>query len=295
MIEQLTPLEDRPVQPLIGLPESPPRRGTSRNRVDLTPGVDVSLVPGAEPFFSVGTPDESGRRIGVLVLHGFLGSPAGVRPWGEYLAERGYAVIVPRLPGHGTHWRDLARTRWPDWYGEAERAFDKLRNDCDEVVVGGLSFGGCLALRLALQRGDEVAGVMLVNPWLGTEDPRKHVLPVLKHLVSTLKAHTNDVKKPGEDEHAYDRAPLTAVASVQDIWRDVTPRLPAVTQPLVLFSSTEDHTIDASSRGILLSKLSSREVEEHWLRDSYHVATLDNDAPLIFDKSLEFIRRVTGP
>ncbi|HSJ19651.1 MAG TPA: alpha/beta fold hydrolase [Nocardioidaceae bacterium] len=97
----------------------------------------------------------------MLVAHGFLGSPAGVRPWGEYLAKRGYALSVPLLPGHGTTWRDLAPMRWPDWYGEAERHLDKLGASCDEVVVGGLSFGGCLALPLAQQRGVEVAEIML--------------------------------------------------------------------------------------------------------------------------------------
>ncbi len=90
-----------------------------------------------------------GRRVGVLLSHGFTGSPASMRPWGECLAERGYAVEVPLLPGHGTTWQELNITTWDDWYAEVDPAFEKLAAENDAVVVGGLSMGGALVLRLA--------------------------------------------------------------------------------------------------------------------------------------------------
>jgi carboxylesterase len=80
---------------------------------------------------------------------------------------------------------------------------------------------------------------------------------------------------------------------IQDLWGEVVPRLSALTQPLVLFTSSEDHAIDASSRELLLRKLSLRQVEECRLENSYHVTTLDYDAGLIFEVSVEFIERVT--
>ncbi|HEY9565305.1 MAG TPA: esterase, partial [Nocardioides sp.] len=60
------------------------------------------------------------QRVGVLLSHGFTGSPASMKPWGRFLAERGYAVEVPLLPGHGTTWQDMNTTNWDDWYGEIE-------------------------------------------------------------------------------------------------------------------------------------------------------------------------------
>src|SRR5699024_3609720 len=77
-----------------------------------------------------------GRSVGVLLSHGFTGSPASIRPWGEALAEHGYAVEVPRLPGHGTRWQELNRTTWSDWYGELSRVFERLAARHDAVVVG---------------------------------------------------------------------------------------------------------------------------------------------------------------
>src|SRR5262245_34611033 len=90
-----------------------------------------------------------GRRVGLLLSHGLTGNPTSMVPWGAYLAERGYAVEVPLLPGHGTTWEDANNTTWADWYGVISRTFDKLRAEVDTVVVGGLSMGGALVLRLA--------------------------------------------------------------------------------------------------------------------------------------------------
>jgi carboxylesterase len=88
----------------------------------------VSLSPHAEPFFATAEPDEAGRRIGVLLSHGFTGSPASMVPWGRHLAEQGFGVAVPRLPGHGTTWQEMIRSGWQDCYDELTRTFEKLRN-----------------------------------------------------------------------------------------------------------------------------------------------------------------------
>ena len=96
----------------------------------------------AETFYSEGTPDPSGRRIGVLLSHGFTGSPASIVPWGTYLAEQGFAVSVPLLPGHGTTWQEMTSTRYADYYAAIEKEFDALKARTDVVVVGGLSMGG---------------------------------------------------------------------------------------------------------------------------------------------------------
>jgi carboxylesterase len=256
----------------------------------------VSISPTAEPFFADATPDpRDGQRVGVLPIQGFTGSPASMVPWGRALAEHGLGVSVPRLPGHGTTWQECNRTRWSDWYGEVERAFEKLRADCDQVVVGGLSMGGSLALQLAADRGREVAGLVLVNPAVNTERKDVLALPVLKHVVGGFPGIANDVKKEGVDEHGYSKTPLKAAHSMMTAWKTVREDLPKVTQPLLMFLSEEDHVVDPSSARIIRGAVSSRDLSEHVLVNSYHVATLDNDAPVIFEESAQFIRRVTGP
>jgi carboxylesterase len=235
-----------------------------------------------------------GRRVGVLLSHGFTGSPASMRPWGEYLGERGYGVQVPRLPGHGTTWKELNTLRWDDWYGEIARVFDLLCLDHDAVVVGGLSMGGALALRVAADHPDRVAGVVLVNPAVATQRLDVKLLPVLKYLVPSFPGIGNDIKKPGGDEIGYDRTPLKAIHSLMQGWKPLIADLPKVTAPLLYFRSSEDHVVDDASQPIITSRVSSREIIERRLPESFHVATLDNDAPQIFEESAEFVAKVTA-
>jgi carboxylesterase len=235
-----------------------------------------------------------GRRVGVLLSHGFTGSPASIRPWGEYLGVQGYGVQVPRLPGHATTWRELNTLTWDDWYGEITRVFDQLCLDHDAVVVGGLSMGGALVLQVAADHPDRVAGLVLVNPAVATERWDVKLLPVLKHLVPSFPGIGNDIKKPGGDEHCYDRTPLKAIHSLMQAWTPLIADLPKVTAPNLYFRSAEDHVVDGASQPIITSRISSSEVTERPLPASYHVATLDNDAPQIFEESAEFVRKVTA-
>ncbi len=261
----------------------------------MTPSSPVPVHPLASPFSAPARPElTGGRSIGVLVSHGFTGQPASMRPWAESLAERGYAVELPRLPGHGTTWQELNTLTWADWYAEIARAFDRLRADTEAVVVAGLSMGGALVLRLAADRGDQVAGVVVVNPAVATERWDVKLLPVLKHLVPSFPGIANDVKKTGVQEHGYTRTPLKAAHSMMRAWPLLVTDLPKVTAPLLYFRSTEDHVVDERSEGLIVGGVSSTDVTVTRLTNSYHVATLDHDAPQIFEESAAFIARVTA-
>jgi carboxylesterase len=255
----------------------------------------VALAPHADPFSSDGVVDSSGRRIGVLLSHGFTGSPASMVPWGQYLAEQGYAVSVPLLPGHGTTWQEMNETTFADWYSALETEFEKLRASTDVVVVGGLSMGACLAIWLAARRPEDVAGLVVVNPVVASTNRQLLAVPVLKYLVKSMPAIGDDIKKPGVSEYAYDRTPLKALHSMVRGWKQVRADLPKVTAPLLLMRASGDHVVDPSSARIILGNVSSRDVTETVLENSYHVATIDNDAPQIFEESAAFIRRVTAP
>lgn len=234
-----------------------------------------------------------GRRIGVLLSHGFTGSPYSMVPWGRSLADLGYAVEVPRLPGHGTTWQEMNRTTWTDWYAEVSRAFDKVRAENDVVVVAGLSMGGALVLRLAADHAEDIAGVVVVNPAVATKRLDVKLLPVLKHLVHSRPGIASDIKKDGVAEHGYLRTPLKAAHSMFRAWPPLVADLPKVTAPVLYFRSTVDHVVDAASQPLITSRVSGP-VTVRELPNSYHVATLDNDAQLIFDESAAFVARVTA-
>jgi len=230
-----------------------------------------------------------GARVGVLVIHGFTGSAASMRGWALALADAGHAVSMPRLAGHGTHWRELALTEWTDWYAGVEQAYDELASTVDTVFVAGLSMGGALALRLAER--ERVAGLMLVNPAIASDDKAFLALPVLKRVTASIKAIGNDIALPGQDEHAYPRTPLAAAHSMTRLWADVRGYLDQVTCPVLLMTSRVDHVVDPLSGSILEATLP--DLRRVWLERSHHVATLDHDAALIIDESLTFVREHT--
>ena len=248
----------------------------------------MPVLPGAEPF------THDGSSTGVLLIHGFTSSPQSLRPWAEHLAAQDMTVRLPRLPGHGTTWQEMNRTRWEDWYAAADRDFRELHERCDQVFIGGLSMGGGIALALAQEHGPRVSGLVLVNPAVLFKDWRVRFVPLLKNVVGGLEAIANDIKKEGVTELAYSHTPLKAGHSQLVAWKNLTRDLPEVTQPVLLLRSEEDHVIPAESSAMVLSRISSQDVTEIVLHDSYHVATLDNDAPRIFDESVAFIERLSS-
>lgn len=269
---------------------------TVRVRIPFRGAAPAPLDPAlVAPMSTAARPElTGGRRVGVLVQHGFTGNPASMRPWAEDLAARGYAVEMPLLPGHGTRWQDLNKVTWADWVATVEDAYDRLRAENDAVVAVGLSMGGALCLRLAADRGEDLAGVVVVNAAVDTLRKDVRLLPVLKHLVPSFPGIANDIKKPGADEHGYPMTPLKAAASMFSGYAALRRDLPKVTVPVLFFRSAEDHVVDISSSRAINAGLSSKDFEERVLDNSYHVATLDHDAPRIFAESAEFIGRVTA-
>ena len=242
------------------------------------------VLPGAEPV------DLTGGPVGVLLSHGFTGTPQSMRPWAEHLGAAGLRVRVPRLPGHGTAWQDMNATGWDDWYGELDRAFEDLRARCETVFVMGLSMGGTLALRLAELHAGQVAGLVLVNTALASARKDAALAPLLSKVIPSFPGIASDIKKPGVTELAYARVPLKAFVSLRQAWPVVRADLGRITCPVLLYRSAVDHVVEPVSGRILLEGLSGRPVEERVLENSYHVATLDNDAPMIFAGSLAFVR-----
>lgn len=232
-----------------------------------------------------------GGSTGVVLCHGFTGSPASMRPWAEFLARHGHTVRLPLLPGHGTTWQDMNRTSWQQWYAAVDAAYRELAARCDRVFVVGLSMGGTLTLRLA-QHHPEVSGIVLVNAAVKTDDPRAPFAKVLQYLLPSLPGIGNDIKKPGMNEYCYDRLPVRAFVQLQELWKIVHRELPLIRQPALIFSSVEDHAVEPSNSTLVAEQITSPDKTFVQLYESYHVATLDYDAESIFQQSLQFFERL---
>lgn len=247
-----------------------------------------ALVAGAEPW-SV----EAGS-VGALCLHGFTGHPGSMRPVAEAFAAAGFSVELPRLPGHGTTVDDMVPTRWADWSAAAEAAYQRLAGRCRAVVIAGQSMGGALTLWLGAEH-PEVAGLVCINPV--TRPLADDVVALVREMAEagerTLPAVGGDIADPDVTETAYDEAPLEALLSLTDALRDLQARYAAITSPLLLLTSPQDHVVDPGDSDHVAA-LVAGPVERVTLQRSYHVATLDFDRDLIRERAVAFARQVTG-
>ena len=246
----------------------------------------TAIMPGCESFAAENGP------LGVLVLHGFTGNPASMRPLAELIAAAGYSVELPRLPGHGTTVEDMKTTTWSDWSGATLVAYDDLRARCDKVAVVGLSMGGGLTAFVAENRPD-VAACVFINPLV--KAPVEELVTGLQALLDAgleeIESIGSDIKMEGSVEASYDATPLAPAASLFEAMKGVNEDLSKIAVPSLLLSSREDHVVTSDNGDDIVNKATGP-VERIWLENSYHVATMDNDHELVESATLSFLDRV---
>lgn len=254
------------------------------------------VLAGAEPWSSDGNGEHA--RTGVVVVHGFTGSPVTMRPYGEVLARAGFAVEVIRLPGHGTSYKDMIHTGYSDYRAAVLSAVESLRKRVDRVAVAGLSMGGMLCLDVGSDHPDKVAGVISINaPILDREGIVAKLAPLIAKVIPAVPASAaglakNDAARPGVDEKAYDMVPTGAGATVTAALPVVRARLRSLTQPILIAYSPNDHSVPSANSKALPGLVGSKDVTVVVLERSFHLATLDLDREQLEEASIAFLQRL---
>lgn len=239
------------------------------------------VIKGAEPFYF------KGNEIGVLISHGFMGTPQSVRFLGEALAQLGYSVFGPRLKGHGTHHYDLEKCAHGEWFESLENAYLELKKRCTIIFVIGQSMGGTLTLRLANKYRD-IKAIMLINTAL--------TIPTLDYLKEQTKPRfidedAPDIKADDVYEITYPKAPLTAIHEIQNLMENTPQLLPSITCPVLAIKSAEDHVVPPENTDYIIENIGSINKEMVILNNSYHVASMDNDKEQIVEECHHFINK----
>lgn len=232
-------------------------------------------------------------KIGIVFVHGFTGSPSSMRPWAEFFAARGYTVRIPRLPGHGTKWQDLNKVSWQEWPARVVEELDELHKVCDTVFIFGLSMGGATSLYVAAHHAELIDGIVLVNPMAHIPGITIKFAPLLARLRSHLPSVGNDIKRPNVSEYGYDALPTKGVVQLNKLLKIARSTLGLIKEPMLLFHSVDDHTLSVSNTEIIMAEIGSDTKQRIELVNSYHVATLDYDAEVIFENSLIFVQEVS--
>jgi carboxylesterase len=201
---------------------------------------------------------EGGER-GVLLLHGFAGTPPEMRPLGDELARRGFTVYAPLIAGHGTSPEDLERTGYRDWVASANDALDRLYQRCRLVGLAGQSMGATIALHLAATRAEPRAVVAQAG-FLRLRDWRVRLLPVLQHVVRWDEPSGGVDLYEREAIHrlySYRRRPTRAINELAQLGRLLESELPSIYRPLLLLQGGRDSIVDVSQADRIIAGVSS--------------------------------------
>ncbi len=234
----------------------------------------LSITKGAEPYLL-----PAGKK-GVLLVHGFTGSPAEMRLLGEYLHEQNFTVLGVRLPGHGTCVEELSKMRWKHWYGAVLDGFNMLKDICADVSVVGLSMGGLLALKLAAE--EPVDRVVAMSTPVHIVDKRVGWLPLCKYVRQYIPKRRRHYDVDPEYTISYDRMPLKPLDSVLKLIKKTVEVLPSVQAPTLVIQSRSEHTVRPESAQIIYDALGSTHKQLLWLEKSGHIITLDEERENVF-------------
>ena len=250
------------------------------------------IIKNAEPFYF------PGNSTGCLLIHGFTGTPAEMRPLGDFLAEKGYSVLGIRLSGHGTKMADIQRSHWQDWSGSVLDGWYLLQSSTDKIILMGLSMGGILAYYHASFL--PIQGVVsLSTPYQLEPDPRLALLPFLSGIFPYLKKGESDWHNPdaAKDHISYEKFPTRAIVQLTLLLQEMRNSLPNVTVPALLMHAKGDLVIGPENMSRIYQELGTAEENKEMvlLENSGHVVTRDSDKMIVFNKVLSFIQRVQGP
>lgn len=244
----------------------------------------AAVMPGAEPFFF------PAGEIGCLLIHGFNGSPDGMRQMGEYLAAAGITALGVRLQGHGTDITEMERCSYLDWVDSAEAGLRELGSRCRATFVAGISMGGAIALHLAGLYPERVAGVIALSTPYDIPLLIKRAVPSLKRVIKRISSSRPSTRDLSVKEVNYSQISLASAHQLIRLIDRAREELPRVSCPVLLIASRNDSVVSAAHAPRILDTLGSADKELIWVERSNHMITLDYDKELVFKRSADFIR-----
>ena len=248
--------------------------------------MDKLTIPTAEPFFFLG------GKTGCVLVHGFTGTPKEMRLMGDYLNGNGVTVIGIRLAGHATQMSDMLRTRWRDWLTSVEDGINLLSDFCDNIFVAGLSMGGILALMSASRY--TIDGVIAMSaPYIISNDWRVKFAKQISLFMPFVKKEQSDTidQKTTKDHVDYHAYPTRSIAELNELVCILHSDLYQIHIPVLLINSKNDKTVPPSHAENYHNKIPSNHFELVTLENSGHVITEDIEREIVFNASLNFIRK----
>jgi len=184
----------------------------------------------------------NGQSNGIAILvHGLSDTAFSLRDIGGVLAQSCFKSRLVLLPGHGTRAGDLLTTRHADWQKTLNYLIDQAVSESDTVMLIGFSLGGVLTLDAALQRQDDIDGIIGISPAYYLSSAK---LTKWAHLLAPISPWVD--RGVQDDPLRYEAMPTRGVA---ETWSAITTmhknldRYGPVRIPWMLTQSMDDAVV----------------------------------------------------
>jgi carboxylesterase len=253
--------------------------------------------------------DLNGGDHAVLLIHGMTGSPFELKSLAKKLNKAGFTVKGPCLAGHCGTLDELKATKWQDWYGTVYETFRELKRNYREVSVSGLCMGSLFALYLAAEVQEEVSAIALLSttlfydgwslPWYKFLLPLSYY-PPFKYFYSYAEREPYGIKDERmrrqialalqEGSIAHPEFPSQCMRELFRHIKEVRKVLPKVKVPTLILHALEDDLASIKNADYVESHIGSSDVRKVYIKDSYHMLTLDNQKNLVAEEVINFFR-----
>jgi len=204
------------------------------------------------------------RQLGVVLVHGFLSVPRQMAELASYLQGKGFWVYLVRLKGHGTSPEDLAGRSGREWVESVDLGYALMDSICQQVVLGGFSFGGGVALDCASRVG-KAAGIFAVCPPQRLLDISSRFAPAVTVWNRVMDVFSYQWAKkefvetvPERPELNYARIPVSGFRAMGRFMRELEPKLAQIDAPVLVLQSEGDPVVDPRGSRRLFDMLGSR-------------------------------------
>ncbi|HEC91269.1 MAG TPA: alpha/beta fold hydrolase [Alphaproteobacteria bacterium] len=221
--------------------------------------------------------DAPDKRTGVLLVHGFLASPAELAQYGRRLHAQGLSVMGVRLAGHGTSPWDLKERAWKDWLRSVRRGYRILSAYVERIVMVGFSAGGALALLLASERPEKLSGVAAVSTPVIYRNRKLAFVPLLHGInklsswIPSFEGFMPFIENDSEHPHInYFNIPVQGLYQLRLMTDELQNRLAKVKSPVLIIQGEGDLVVDPKSAKIIHGKLASTDKTLHWVAADRH-------------------------
>ncbi|MEE9240547.1 MAG: alpha/beta fold hydrolase, partial [bacterium] len=250
-----------------------------------------------EPYLLL--PDKP-RDLGVVLVHGFLASPAELRHFGEKLEAAGYPVIGVRLKGHGTSPWDLRNRSWQDWLQSVRRGYRIISAFADRICLIGFSSGGALALHHAADQPDGLAGAVTISTPIKFRNRNMIFVPLVyggnqfTPWVPIFERVKPFLPNPTEHPHIkYHHMPIRGLYELRQMVAGLKRRLPNVACPTLVIQGTDDGVVNPESAEIILKGLGSENKRLHKVPSERH-GLVNEDIGDTHEKIMSFLESLSS-